>query len=94
MDGNLVVEAIDRDDKSIPRDSVGKSLQENVVDTLPCEGSTADNYLVGVFAQNLQGALEELGMNAALGMSIYRRYFPELFGGDKGEKAKGEKGNG
>ena len=39
-------------------------------------------------------ALEELGMNAALGMSIYRRYFPELFGGDKGEKAKGEKGNG
>jgi phosphoribosylformimino-5-aminoimidazole carboxamide ribonucleotide (ProFAR) isomerase len=24
-------------------------------------------------------ALEELGMNAALGMSIYRRFFPELF---------------
>jgi phosphoribosylformimino-5-aminoimidazole carboxamide ribonucleotide (ProFAR) isomerase len=24
-------------------------------------------------------ALEELGMNAALGMSIYRQYFPELF---------------
>jgi phosphoribosylformimino-5-aminoimidazole carboxamide ribonucleotide (ProFAR) isomerase len=24
-------------------------------------------------------ALEELGMNAALGMSIYRRYFPEVF---------------
>jgi len=24
-------------------------------------------------------ALEELGMNAALGMAIYRRYFPELF---------------
>jgi phosphoribosylformimino-5-aminoimidazole carboxamide ribonucleotide (ProFAR) isomerase len=24
-------------------------------------------------------ALEELGMNAALGMSIYREYFPELF---------------
>jgi phosphoribosylformimino-5-aminoimidazole carboxamide ribonucleotide (ProFAR) isomerase len=28
-------------------------------------------------------ALEDLGMNAALGMSIYRRFFPELFQGLK-----------
>jgi len=34
-------------------------------------------------------ALEELGMNAALGMSIYRQYFPELFEGKKGKWGKG-----
>jgi phosphoribosylformimino-5-aminoimidazole carboxamide ribonucleotide (ProFAR) isomerase len=35
-------------------------------------------------------ALEQLGMNAALGMSIYRQFFPELFG--SGEKDKWRKG--
>jgi phosphoribosylformimino-5-aminoimidazole carboxamide ribonucleotide (ProFAR) isomerase len=34
-------------------------------------------------------ALEELGMNAALGMSIYRQFFPELFEGENGAKGKG-----
>ena len=34
-------------------------------------------------------ALEQLGMNAALGMSIYRQFFPELFEGGKGEMGKG-----
>jgi phosphoribosylformimino-5-aminoimidazole carboxamide ribonucleotide (ProFAR) isomerase len=29
-------------------------------------------------------ALEEIGMNAALGMAIYRKMFPELFGGATG----------
>ena len=36
-------------------------------------------------------ALEELGMNAALGMSIYRQYFPELFEGKKGKWGKAKR---
>jgi phosphoribosylformimino-5-aminoimidazole carboxamide ribonucleotide (ProFAR) isomerase len=33
----------------------------------------------GITTEEEISALEELGMNAALGMSIYRQFFPELF---------------
>ena len=42
----------------------------------------------GITADEEIHALEELGINAALGMSIYRQFFPELFEGEKGERAK------
>jgi phosphoribosylformimino-5-aminoimidazole carboxamide ribonucleotide (ProFAR) isomerase len=48
----------------------------------------------GITATEEIHALEELGMNAALGMSIYRQYFPDLFEGEKGEKRKGLKEEG
>ena len=43
----------------------------------------------GITADEEIRALEDLGMNAALGMSIYRRFFPELFEGEKGKWGKG-----
>jgi phosphoribosylformimino-5-aminoimidazole carboxamide ribonucleotide (ProFAR) isomerase len=33
----------------------------------------------GITTENEIQALKAMGMNAALGMSIYRRFFPELF---------------
>ena len=45
----------------------------------------------GITADEEIRALEELGMNAALGMSIYRQYFPELFEGKKGKWGKAKR---
>jgi hypothetical protein len=36
---------------------------------------------VGITTDEEVAALEELGMHAALGMSIYRKVFPEFFAG-------------